>query len=184
MSEDRPRIRPIQQLIAAAGAAVELELPTETAESDPVLTSSEGRLCAVTLYYKLPPVRLPRDEFYIIPPHHRLLLDALTAEVVRFEGCVPQDFGQPHQQGAHIVGPVLPPELTYAAHEQHARTMLEQSATVWQAFADRPPLTPALAEAANAYLEALLTIAKQPLVPYYRAAAPDFFTWLDRAAGA
>jgi len=58
---------------------------------------------------------------------------------------------------------------------------LELSPTVWEAFAiGRIALDPATDAVVKEYYGLFKEIAKKPLIPYYKAVATDFFSWLDK----
>jgi hypothetical protein len=141
-------------------------------------TGDDGRFEVVVLVFRQP-ARLGQERMF--PPHRLSVLDPTDAAVRRAAVCRPADFGVDAAPDAPIdgfgLGPVPPKEFT-AANQRLAAL----SPRVWEIFADGGPVTDEDRGVVREYATHFARVTYQPLLPYYAAAAPRFFSWLATAA--
>ncbi|MFQ5570018.1 MAG: hypothetical protein ACE5G0_10110 [Rhodothermales bacterium] len=165
------------ELSAVSGSTVINVIPEPTAEALPLATRRGRRVQVVFLYYEESMV--PGEEV-LYPPSYILVLDASTGEVVRFEACSPQTLGVEARADQATVGFGLDPTMPASEFWNLTDRFLDISAIVWAAFAeDASQYDPETLAYIEDYRRIFERIAKVPLVPYYKAVAPDFFRWLD-----
>ena len=170
MSELAP-FEPVRSHLAAAAWAC--EPGAGEALTLPVPLRSGDAIHLTVLRYGQPVSRVLE---LVVPPSFRVLLDAETGGVLDAGPCEPRDFGVlEHAPGRRIEGFGLG-DVSGEEFWRALRRLETISPSVWEAFRDR--LSPPSAEARE-YLHLFLRTTYAPLLPYYRAVAPEFFRWLE-----
>jgi hypothetical protein len=169
------RFKTTRELQEIGGATACRVLPVEVAASLPMPIKADNRMNVVFLYYNDTQVKGQR---VISPPHHAMVLDAVTGKLLRFWACTPGELGVRTPAGPPP-GPELDPAVTAAEFWQKMARLLEMSPAVWEAYAVGNPRPDARTQALIQEYRAIYDrIALRPLVPYYEAVAADFFRWL------
>jgi hypothetical protein len=173
------RLLSVQELLTVAGQTSSRSLPIETATTLPIATMSEGKLRVVILYYK--EISRPGTDKKMYPPHHIMVLDPSSGEIIKFEECKPKDFGIDRKPDQAEMGDGLDPKMPGDEFQTKKRRLLEISPSVWEAFASGSTSVDGKSLATvKEYDEIFKRIAKKPLLPYYHAVATDFFEWLAK----
>ncbi len=172
------KIRPARELLEIARATSSQVLPFQTARSLPLATRSGSTVKVVILYYKESVI--PKKEI-VYPPHHIMVLDSVSGEIVRFESCSPKDLGVNKPAGVPEEGYGLDPEMSADDFWEKVDRFLDLSRTVWEVFAlGTTTVDWKTAIVLREYYSLFRQIAKKPLMPYYQAVAKDFLDWLNR----
>jgi hypothetical protein len=169
---------PAQEIRRIAGRLSSAVLPDEDAITLPVPIRAEAGVVLLIMYYR---ELGPRSRRVVHLPHYAMHLDGATGKVLRFFACAPEDLGIT-QPLAHVPGAGVDSAMDGLAFYHSRERLLDLSPELWRAFADAGEVAPSTAEAAKEYLEIFLKITKAEVAPFYLAAAPDFFAWLERAA--
>ncbi|NLI82870.1 MAG: hypothetical protein GX443_14440 [Deltaproteobacteria bacterium] len=152
-------------------------ISTGDAHTLPVPSKENSKLEIIMLLYREP---TRRGDERIFPPHQMLAIDPMSGTVLRNLPCNPKMFGI--DQTAHIpyVGFGLDPSMSAEVFWNKYDRFMEISSEVWKAYASGASnLSPQSTELVREYQEIFNMIGKKPLLPYYRAVAPDFFKWLE-----
>jgi hypothetical protein len=168
------------EIVAIASGAYVDGLSTGTAFAFPVATKRTSKLEIIVLFYR-EPTRIGVEEVY--PPHHIVAVDPTNGKVLRNEPCTPKMFGLDQAAGVPVKGFGLDPGMSAEVFWKKHDRLMEISSGVWQAYASGAShLSQQSTQLVREYYGIFNMIAKKPLMPYYRAAAPDFFKWLEEAA--
>jgi hypothetical protein len=166
-----------QDLRREAGAVSAGVLPDEAAETLPVLHREGGRLTILILYYR---ESGPPNRRVVRPPDHVMYLDPVSGKVIRFSACRPEDLGIERSMKP-VAGAGIRPGMTSQEFYQKRERFLDISPQVWHAFASGSSQFEASTQGVlGEYYHLFLEITKAEVAPYYVAAAPDFFGWIQR----
>ncbi|MFT3767299.1 MAG: hypothetical protein QM820_17510 [Minicystis sp.] len=138
---------------------------------------AEGRLLATIFNYAAPAIPGKTD---VYPPDYLVVLDPVTGEILRHGKVYPRALGiTDAPEGPLPAG--YPRDL--GAELWTKRDRIDAiSPRVWSLWAGGAALGPEdralVAEYAALFEEAI----QKPLLPYYHAAAKDFFAWIAREA--
>lgn len=121
-------------------------------------------------------------KFRIYPPHHLMQLDPRSGEVRHFEARTPDQFGVNDAPGQPIAVSEIRPG-TGGEYQLKRTRFLEISPSVWELYsAGSKKIAAHEVALVREYIALFNDVAKASLIPYYKAVAADFFTWLDGAA--
>jgi hypothetical protein len=168
------------EIAGIAEAAYADGLSTGMARSLPVAYSKNSRLQIVILFYREPAIK---DVERMYPPHHIVAIDPTNGQVMKNGPCTPKMFGFDQAVAAPTQGFGLDPGVSADVFWERYDRFMEISSVVWKAYASgSSDLTQQSTQIVREYYEIFNKIAKKPLLPYYRAVAPDFFKWLEKVA--
>lgn len=177
MSGARPLADIVRSLPALRAAA---RFPAEPVASYP-LPVLEAEAPAWFVFF-CPWQGAPPAPITLFPPMGRFWLGA-DGTLRRAAAATPADFGQSMPPrtalGTHRYDPPIRMD-EYLALEERMHLALD----VLLPYAGRWPAEPqeAVAAAALAWHDDFARIAQPPLLPFYRAAAPELFAWVERCA--
>lgn len=150
------------------------------AEALPLPIKQGSDVHGILLYYKEGMV--PGEEI-VYPPHFMVTIDASTGDIIESKSCVPSDFGVPQEPGVPTEGFGLDTDMSVDEFWDSMDRFMEISSAVWEIYATgAATLDPRNADIVREYNSIYKRIAKEPLIPYYEATAPDFFKWLSQVA--
>ena len=172
-------IKTAQEIRTVAGRAASSVLPDEAAETIPVPKRLDGKSFIQILYYRQ--VGSP-GERKSQPPDHCMLIDPESGKVVRFWRCTPSEIGldkaPPTIAGAGIQSGMTTEE--YVANEER---LLAISQPVWKAFfRGSVPDASDTRALVQEYRQLFQQTATAEEAAFTRAAAVEFFQWLDTVA--
>jgi hypothetical protein len=167
-----------QELRKEAGAVASGVLPDEVADTLPVPHRDGSGLIILILYYR---ESGPPNRRVVRPPDHAMHLDPVSGKVIRFWACRPEDLGI-EKTVKPVEGAGIRPGMTSQEFFEKRERFLDISPQVWHAFASGSSQFDASTETLlREYYRLFLEITKAEVAPFYAAAAPDFFGWLQRA---
>lgn len=137
----------------------------------PIVTRIESQLQAVVGIYNQ---SLPNKKPMISPPHQIIYMDPRNGAIVKDEFCSPNSFGfnKNETEEEYIPSPISWDDLD---------RFNELSPVIWEAFdLSASSYNEYTINAAKDYAALLQKIVAKPLLPFYRAIAPDFFQWLEQ----
>jgi hypothetical protein len=153
-------------------------LPGETAYSYPV-PAGAGRVCVYAYRLRGFPPKAPK----VVPPTMRFLVEYPSGGVAEAEKLDPMKLPVRPTDGDTYGDVVLPPPFKGMRYPEYGQKQAEfdraYAAALDAYFAGRPLEQ----QTARQVLEQLPAFAKPPLVPLLRATSPQFFHYLELAAG-
>ena len=175
----KDRFKSADELRKAAGTIAGRVLPDEVAETLPIPLRVGDHLVILILYYR---ETGPRGRPVVHLPDHAMHLDPVTANVLRFWACRPEDVGiEPPLKP--VPGAGIRPGMTSAEFVEKRNRFLAISPHVWELFASGAATFDSESSAmVREYLRLFLEITKAEVAPFYVAATPDFFNWLHKIA--
>lgn len=121
-------------------------------------------------------------KFRIYPPHHLMELGAASGEVRNFGARTPAQFGVNDAPEQPIAVSDIRPG-TGSEYQMKRVRFLEISPRVWALYgAGSKKLSAEDVTLVREYAALFDAIAKEPLIPYYKAVGKEFFAWLDQMA--
>lgn len=167
------RFRSAQDVLAAASEAFQPR--SGVAAALPLPRNRGGQV--VVLFYR---EGMRPGEETVYPPHHQVIVDAATGEVVESRPCTPAELGVAKAPGEPTAGFGLDPSMPVAEFWERVARFRDLSAAVWELYADGAlSLDPASRALVDDYSTCLRRVAKAPLLPYYEAVAGDFLDWVE-----
>jgi len=170
-------LKSARELLEIAGDASSKVLSDETAESLPLATKSGSTVRIVILYYK---ESMRPGEEIMYPPHHIMIIDAESGKIVSFKPCSPSELGVNKSLDVPEKGFGLEPQMNSTEFWRKTDHFLELSQIVWITFALGTIPDSQTVAIIREYYSLFKQIAKKPLLPYYKAIAPDFLNWLSQ----
>ncbi|MEZ6138325.1 MAG: hypothetical protein R3C53_25865 [Pirellulaceae bacterium] len=171
-----PPFKPASEICIKAGRVAASSLPDEVAETLPIPRRTEDEFALIIMHYS---ESGPPGKREVGLPHHATLINPQTAEVEKFWKCSPEELGIQGQL-PKIDGVGIDPEMTSMQFVEKRKRFLEISANVWEAYFRRNEKPNAATKVVIAeYVELFGNITKQEVAPFYIAASPDFFRWLQ-----
>lgn len=154
--------------IHAGGEAQMLPLPIKR----------DGTVQIVILYYNEP--LYPGKEI-IYPPHRMMTINPETGEVLGNRKVTPADFGFPKTAMGPMEGYGLDAHMTSDEFWHYIDQFHVISPLVWELYsAESRQVSDEDKDLLMEYEEIFRRVAKTPLIPYYKAVAPDLFEWLSK----
>lgn len=166
-------------LVSIATRAAEEELRTGMTFALPIPRKESSRLQIVLLLYR---ESTKKGDETIHPPHRIVVIDPQNGRVLKNEPCTAKTFGLDQAAGAPVVGFGLDPGMSAEVFWKRHDRFMEISPEVWKLYGSGATGLPQQSRALiKEFSRIFNSIAKKPLLPYYRAVVPDFFTWLDES---
>jgi hypothetical protein len=169
----------IKQLSEGARALVAATLPVETHQSYAIPLVRDGKLRLRFLF--APSIVKPNAGLLLQPPSHVLEIDGHTGSLIELRAVTPRDFEQADDPQT-VIGrwDMLPDGRTPEQFlDMQGRLYTLYDALVPAFAAGRKPGVEARAKQAREFLTLFPMVTEQPLQPYYRVAAAEFFAWLE-----
>ncbi len=182
------RIKSLNQLVSIAAKTAGMVIPSGCSHAFPIPVKFPPAIRTISFLYRasfdilMPGHRKARIVVY--PPHKILVQDPYTGKVTRFADCSPRDFGIDHP----LQTPLLKSVINFAPDGEdlftrHKQLFMKLSPKVWEIYSLAEMTYPdRWVKMIREYKLLLEEVIPKPLIPFYRAASPDFFEWLERSA--
>ncbi|OQW91960.1 MAG: hypothetical protein BWK78_03095 [Thiotrichaceae bacterium IS1] len=158
------------------GATASAVLPDETAETVPIPQKTNQGMVILVMYYNW--VGQP-NRYTVLPPHYAMQMEPVTGKVLRFWSCRPLELGI-RIPTTPVKGAGISPNMTSDEFFEKRQRFLDISAEVWQAYASgKTKFDSIIRTIVQEYENLFLQITKEEVAPFYVAASPDFFKWLQ-----
>ena len=130
-----------------------------------------------------PALAIPKQPVKMAPPQYMLSLNAVTGEREEFHAVTSRDFGLSHQRNELVGTFAIPDGMTASEFSHKLDRLFEIYDELLPVFVQNEMrLNDDIKKATKEFQQLFVIVSEPPMLPYYRAAGKDFFTWVDNVS--
>lgn len=149
-------------------------VPDESRESLPLPVRTRDGLRVQFLFF----AAVPRPNVQMLGvPQHLATMAPRSGQLETLKRVTPADFGQKHDPSQPIGPYQMPATVTLEDFTRDIDRLFELYDVLIPAFADSKPISAIDPKVREEFARLFKHVYEAVLGPYYRAAAPEFFTW-------